>query len=73
MNRISATVRAVVEKKLHAKRVRTGLMEETRYDDLHLDPEFSKAFGFPDNSQVQDPDISIYNNSVSLETSGNAE
>ena len=53
-------VRATLEKKLLAKRLRMRSAEiNPNYQDFELEPDHSKAFGFPDNSMVIDPEASI--------------
>ena len=46
-------VRKSLEKKLLAKRARLRATEvNPNYADFELEPELSKAFGFPDNTLV---------------------
>ena len=55
-------VREYLEKKLSTARIRqSNIMPNANYEHLELCPENSKAFGFPDNSMVVDPDAAILN------------
>ena len=57
---MNSKVRATLEKKLLAKRLRMRAAEiNPNYQDFELEPDHSKAFGFPDNSMVIDPEASI--------------
>jgi hypothetical protein len=61
-------VRCFLEKKIIAKRKRRKALDldSTQYENLTLDPEYSKIFGFPDNSAVVDPDCSVISSDNSL-------
>ena len=51
-----------LEKKLGSERFRLKrIIPNQNYDELELGPECSKAFGFPDNSMIVDPDSAILN------------
>ena len=42
------------------RRLRLSKIESNNtYTDFELEAENSKAFGFPDNTEIQDPDSSI--------------
>jgi len=59
---MNLAVREYLEKKLSLTRLRQQRIERNpNYDDLELGPECSKAFGFPDNSMMVDPDSAILN------------
>ena len=56
----------MLERKLMKRRLRLQrLVQNPEYEEFILEPENSKAFGFPDNSKVSDPDASILNASSS--------
>ena len=59
---MNVAVREYLENKLITARIRQKRIEANpNYDDLELGPECSKAFGFPDNSMIVDPDSAILN------------
>ena len=59
---MNASVREYLEKKLITSKIRQKRIEANpNYEDLELGPECSKAFGFPDNSMIVDPDAAILN------------
>ena len=50
---MNAQVRATLEKKLLAKRLRLKATEvNPNYTDFDLEPDSSKGFGFPDNTLI---------------------
>ena len=54
---MSMAVREYLEKKIPTARMRLKRIEQNpNYEDLELGPECSKAYGFPDNSMIVDPD-----------------
>ena len=56
------SVMQYLEKKLGSERFRLKrIIPNQNYDELELGPECSKAFGFPDNSMIVDPDSAILN------------
>ena len=62
---MNSAVRASLEKKNLARRIRLNAIEPNpNYDEFLMDPESSKAFGFPDNTAIRDPDTSLLNNST---------
>lgn len=57
---MNLATREHLEKKLSTARFRKKrIIPNPNYDDLELGQECSKAFGFPDNSMLHDPDSSI--------------
>ena len=55
-------VREYLENKLSQSRLRLRRIDPNpNYEDLELGPECSKAFGFPDNSMIVDPDAAVLN------------
>lgn len=59
---MNLAVRETLEKKLSKRRLRLQRIKQNpNYQDLELGPECSKAFGFPDNSLMVDPDSAILN------------
>lgn len=59
---MGSVVRQYLESKMSRARFRLKRIEQNpNYEDLELGPECSKAFGFPDNSMVVDPDSAILN------------
>ena len=54
-----------LQNKLLAKRMRLKSTEiNPNYQNFEIEPESSKAFGFPDNTLIQDPDASILGNPI---------
>ena len=59
---MTMAVREYLEKKISTARLRLKRIEPNpNYQDLELGPECSKAYGFPDNSMIVDPDSAILN------------
>jgi hypothetical protein len=59
-------VRSRLENKILNKRLRAKALDHQGYDNMILDPQYSKLFGFPDNSGVLDPDCSVISSSNEL-------
>ena len=62
---MNQSVRTYLEKKLLEKRLRLKQLDTDAMsnEDFPLDQQYSKLFGFPDNSAVLDPDNSLINSS----------
>ena len=59
---MNTAVREYLEKKLSTARLRQlHIAENANYEHMELCPANSKAFGFPDNSMIVDPDAAILN------------
>ena len=59
---MNPAVREYLEKKLSTARIRlNNIAANANYEHMELCPDNSKAFGFPDNSMIVDPDAAILN------------
>ena len=59
---MNKAVREYLEKKLSTARLRqNNIAPNHNYENFELCPDNSKAFGFPDNSMIVDPDAAILN------------
>jgi len=56
----------MLERKHFSKRQRLRTIAQNQYEEFLMEPESSKSFGFPDNSDIMDPDTSLLNQSKAI-------